>query len=293
MKSPFVAHSALAVARSRATSSPKALAVSDRRPLGFLLAWGGIQLLVAFGAGSLPRLDEVRLDIVTVAFTIGLTIVATAVFGVIPVLRLAPVAPTLHENGRSQSPTRGSHRARQFLMADRWRWRSSCSSRPGSWSAASRNCARSTPGSTRHRRSPSASGFLRDEYQTRQAAADAHYEHPRPAVCIPGCLDTHRRTTCPPLAAACYGNGLRVDGEVPGPNRPPVVRLFPRRGWRLYRSDGHATASRTQFVARTSTDVSRSSSSTKRSPTCTSRAGFIDQRVKSGTLPLSCRKHRG
>src|SRR6185312_14567370 len=84
--------------------------------LGFVLAWAGIQLLVAYGPASLPRLDEVRLDVVTVAFTIGLTIVATAVFGVIPVLRLSPVAPTLHENGRGQSPTRGSHRARQFLM---------------------------------------------------------------------------------------------------------------------------------------------------------------------------------
>lgn len=84
--------------------------------MGFALAWAGIRLLVAFGPASMPRLNEVRLDIVTVAFTIGLTIMAGVIFGMIPVFRLAPVAPTLHENGRSQSPTRGSHRARQLLM---------------------------------------------------------------------------------------------------------------------------------------------------------------------------------
>jgi predicted permease len=38
--------------------------------LGFALAWGGVNLLVAFGPASLPRLHEVRLDGVTLLFTL-------------------------------------------------------------------------------------------------------------------------------------------------------------------------------------------------------------------------------
>src|SRR5258706_1782401 len=54
---------------------------------GFGLAWGAIQLLVAFGPANLPRLNEVRLDAVALLFTLGLVMLTAVAFGCIPLLR--------------------------------------------------------------------------------------------------------------------------------------------------------------------------------------------------------------
>ena len=80
--------------------------------LGLALAWGGVRLLVAFGPVNLPRLNEVRIDAVVMAFTAGLSLIAAFAFGAIPLLRLAPITATLHDSGRGQTATRGQHRAR-------------------------------------------------------------------------------------------------------------------------------------------------------------------------------------
>ena len=155
--------------------------------LGFVLAWAGIQLLVAFGPASLPRLDEVRLDIVTVAFTIGLTIVATAVFGVIPVLRLAPVAPTLHENGRSQSPTRGSHRARQFLMGAQVALALVLLVASGLMVRSFQKLRAVDPGFNPTSTLTFSIGLPQTKYQTRAGRRRCPYQHPRAAVGAPWC----------------------------------------------------------------------------------------------------------
>ena len=197
--------------------------------LGFLLAWGGIQLLVAFGPASLPRLEEVRLDIITVGFTIGLTILATAVFGVIPVLRLAPVAPTLHENGRSQSPTRGSHRARQVLMAAQVALALVLLIASGLMVRSFQKLRAVDPGFNPTSSLTFSIGLPQTNYQTRQAAADVHTNILDRLSALPG-VSSASATTCLPLAGPCYGNGLRVDGEAPDPNRP--------RPWVFFRGVG-------------------------------------------------------
>jgi putative ABC transport system permease protein len=91
--------------------------------LRLALAWGGVQLLVAFGPTSLPRLSEIRIDGFVLAFTFALSVLAAAMFGAIPLLRLTPLAATLPENGRGQTATRGSYRARQLLMGGQSHWR--------------------------------------------------------------------------------------------------------------------------------------------------------------------------
>ena len=265
--------------------------------LGFVLAWAGIQLLVAFGPASLPRLDEVRLDIVTVAFTIGLTIVATAVFGVIPVLRLAPVAPTLHENGRGQSPTRGSHRARQFLMGAQVALALVLLVASGLMVRSFQKLRAVDPGFNPASTLTFSIGLASDE-DTRHDKPPPMFitKHPRAAVCTPRCLRTHRRRrACRLRPRASETDCVSMVKYRTRIGHGPFV-FFRGVGGRLFRSDGHATASRTQSrTCRTSTDVSRSSSSTRRSPTCTSLARI---RSTSGsnrpTLPIvDCRKRRG
>jgi putative ABC transport system permease protein len=85
--------------------------------IGLALAWGAVRLLVSFGPANLPRLGEVHLDWTVVAFTFALTVLAALTFGAIPLWRGAPLARSLHESGRGNTPSRGRHRARQLLMA--------------------------------------------------------------------------------------------------------------------------------------------------------------------------------
>jgi putative ABC transport system permease protein len=193
--------------------------------LGFALAWVGIRLLVAFGPASLPRLDEVRLDVVTIAFTIGLMIVAALVFGIIPVFRLAPVAPTLHENGRSQSPTRGSHRARQFLMGAQVALALVLLVASGLMVRSFQKLRAVDPGFNPTSTLTFSIGLPESKYETRQTAADVHTRILDLLSALPG-VSNASATTCLPLAGPCFGNGLRVEGEEPDPNRPRPFVFF-------------------------------------------------------------------
>jgi putative ABC transport system permease protein len=84
--------------------------------IGLALAEGAVRLLAAFGPTSLPRLEEVRLDGVALAFTLALSVLTAVTFGSIPFLRLTPLAASLHESGRGNTASRGRYRARHLLM---------------------------------------------------------------------------------------------------------------------------------------------------------------------------------
>ena len=255
--------------------------------LGFVLTWAGIQLLVAYGPASLPRLDEVRLDIVTASFTIGLTIVATAVFGLIPVLRLAPVAPALHENGRGQSPTRGSHRARQFLMGAQVALALVLLVASGLMVRSFQKLRAVDPGFNPASTLTFSIGLPQTKYQTRQAAADVHTNILERLSALPG-VSNASATTCPPLAAACYGNGLRVEGEVLDSKRPQSFVFFRGVGAGYFEAMGMRLL-RGRSLGRQDID--------RREPVIVINKALadmyfpgrdpIDQRVKSGTLPRS------
>jgi len=84
--------------------------------LGLAIAWGTVRILLVFGPSNLPRLHEVRLDGVTLAFTAGLILATGLGFGAVPLLRLGPLAESLHESGRSNTANRARYRARQLLI---------------------------------------------------------------------------------------------------------------------------------------------------------------------------------
>jgi predicted permease len=85
--------------------------------LGLGLSWSAVRVLAAVAPVSLPRLEEVRLDASVRAFTLALSLVTAAAFGVIPCLRLAPLPGSLHESGHSTTANRARFRARHLLMA--------------------------------------------------------------------------------------------------------------------------------------------------------------------------------
>ncbi|MEQ9401533.1 MAG: ABC transporter permease [Longimicrobiales bacterium] len=87
--------------------------------LGMALAAGGVDLLVSVGPERLPRLHEVGLDAVALAFGAAITVGAAVLLGAVPLIRHAGdgLAGILRDGGRSATDGRGRHRARNLLVA--------------------------------------------------------------------------------------------------------------------------------------------------------------------------------
>jgi putative ABC transport system permease protein len=85
---------------------------------GVLLATWGLGVLIALSPGDIPRLDQTRLDLSTLAFTLGMTLATGIVFGLVPALQGARRAPAeyLKTAARSITADRGSRHARAALV---------------------------------------------------------------------------------------------------------------------------------------------------------------------------------
>ena len=86
--------------------------------LGVGLAYGALRLLVAIGPSNLPRLDEISIDTPVLLFTLGISVVAGVLFGLIPVFRYAGahLGAVLRLGGRTLSEGRERHHARSVLV---------------------------------------------------------------------------------------------------------------------------------------------------------------------------------
>jgi predicted permease len=86
--------------------------------VGLGLASGALRLLVALAPGNLPRIDDIRLDLSVLLFTLALSVVAGLLFGAIPAFKYAraQLATALRAGGRTLSSSRERHRARNTLV---------------------------------------------------------------------------------------------------------------------------------------------------------------------------------
>jgi predicted permease len=85
---------------------------------GLAFAYGALQILIAIAPGGLPRLNEIGIDGSVLLFTLVAAVVASLLFGSIPVVKYAGVrvGTGLREAGRSLSASRERHRARNTLV---------------------------------------------------------------------------------------------------------------------------------------------------------------------------------
>jgi putative ABC transport system permease protein len=85
--------------------------------LGLLLAFGGLELLVAIGPANLPRLEEIGVHPAVLAFTVAVSLAATLVFGSITALKHA-LRVDLSAFGGARGSTAGRERstARNVLV---------------------------------------------------------------------------------------------------------------------------------------------------------------------------------
>ena len=87
--------------------------------VGLVLASAAVRALVAAGPAEIPRLAELRIDAVTVAFTILISIVVAALCSGIPALRIGRtrLSLALREGGRSGTAGKAQHRLRGMMVA--------------------------------------------------------------------------------------------------------------------------------------------------------------------------------
>ncbi|MGH7581520.1 MAG: ABC transporter permease [Gemmatimonadales bacterium] len=86
--------------------------------LGLLLAIWGIEGLRSLEPGTIPRSDEIGLDLRVLGFTFALSILTAVLFSLVPVWRLAgrDLRDGLTEGGRGVAGGSGIHRARSALV---------------------------------------------------------------------------------------------------------------------------------------------------------------------------------
>jgi putative ABC transport system permease protein len=86
--------------------------------LGLGLTYMALRALVAAGPATLPRLNEIGIDPIVLAFTFVVSVIAGLLFGVIPVIKYAGphIAASLRGGGRALSHSRERHRARNVLV---------------------------------------------------------------------------------------------------------------------------------------------------------------------------------
>src|SRR5207244_4327318 len=86
--------------------------------LGLGLAYGGLRLLVGIGPANLPRLAEISIDPLVLAFAVAVSLLSGLLFGLIPVVKYAGprIALSLRGGGRTLSQSRERHRSQNSLV---------------------------------------------------------------------------------------------------------------------------------------------------------------------------------
>jgi predicted permease len=86
--------------------------------LGLALAYAALRGLIAMAPADLPRLEEIGIDGHTLLFSLAASLVASLLFGSVPVLKYAGkhLGTGLRQGGRSMSEGRERHRSRSVLV---------------------------------------------------------------------------------------------------------------------------------------------------------------------------------
>jgi predicted permease len=84
---------------------------------GLGLAWAGIRFLVYLNPSGLPRLSEISIDPLVIAFGLGTSLVAGLLFGIVPAFKYgSDLGGAIKEGGRGGSAGKERHRLRNALV---------------------------------------------------------------------------------------------------------------------------------------------------------------------------------
>ncbi len=125
---------------------------------------------LVFGGNLLPRINEVDVDARVLLTALGLSLVASMLFGVLPALQLSRVSQLQAMGARGSGATRRETRRARRSSSASWCSRRCCSSARDCSSTASSACRESRRATTRRTRSRS-SWCCRPDYATERKAA--------------------------------------------------------------------------------------------------------------------------
>jgi predicted permease len=228
--------------------------------LGLAVAWAAVRLLVRLGPTSLPRLHEVRLGGVTVTFTFALAVLTALAFGSIPMLRLAPIAASLHDEGRGNTVSRVRQRARHLLMAGQIATVLVLLITSGLMLRSFQKLRELDPGFDPVSALSFRIGLPPTDYPDRATMVAGHRAILERLSALPG-VKVVSSSTCLPLAeqGSCFSGPLFIDGQVVADRalRPQVLfrivagEYFEAMGTRLMRGRGidHHDVDSNQLVA--------------------------------------------
>ena len=193
--------------------------------LGLGLAYGAVQLLVGFGPATLPRLNEIRIDGFTVAYTAAMSILAALIFSAIPLWRGGSIAPVLHDSSRASTASRGRQTARRLLMGAQVAFALVLLIASGLMVRSFQNLRAVDLGFDASSALTFSVGLPEREYPTREMALAAHQAILDGLSRLPG-VKNASASTCLPLQGGCFGNSTRVRGRVLPPGAIPPVALY-------------------------------------------------------------------
>jgi predicted permease len=86
--------------------------------LGLGLAYAALRVLVLVAPDGLPRINEIGIDGPVLLFTFAISVLASVLFGCIPIIKYAGVrlSTGIRQGGRANSGSREQHRARSVLV---------------------------------------------------------------------------------------------------------------------------------------------------------------------------------
>ena len=88
--------------------------------LGLFVAWVGVRLLARYGAGELPRADDIRIDAPVLLFALGASLLSGLLFGLVPALRSATrdLRASLAAGARGSTGTAGQRLRSALVVAE-------------------------------------------------------------------------------------------------------------------------------------------------------------------------------
>ena len=192
--------------------------------LGLLFAFGGVQLLRAFGPDNLPRLHEVGIDGNVLIFTAAVSLLASLIFGAIPIVRRTPdLVASLKEGARGMTTSRGGARLRSALVASQVALALMLLVGAGLMARSFWHLSRLDLGFNAEGVLTFQLGLPRADYPSREAAVAFHRELLDRLEGLPG-VESAAAITCLVLCGSWNGDPLQARGSTPAPGEiPPVV----------------------------------------------------------------------
>lgn len=205
--------------------SEGALIAAAATVAGVAGAWAAVRILVVSGPANLPRLEEIQLDAVSVAYGLMLAVVAAIGLGSIPLWRRVNVS-ALQEIGRANTPSSARQRLRKLLIAGQVAIALVLLVACGLMVRSFQQLRAVDLGFKATSALTMSIGLPEATYPTRAAAVVAHQAILDRLSTLPG-VDAVAATTCLPLVGSCrFGNTVIVKDRPLPPGTLPPFAMF-------------------------------------------------------------------